>query len=164
MLLRASGDRNNENYNLDSVTSEGIADAGVNNGAFPILVICPNSRSGRGGGERDGGCTWEHLVAGGVERVELQDDAVVGRAADSRTALGPLLNTDQRLVRFQVVDCVRVRLLDAVVEHLDMLLDGELVDAPEDVRGLRVDEGNGVSHGSSGRLRAGQSYLHPLRL
>lgn len=34
MLLRASGDRNNENYNLDSVTSEGIADAGVNNGAF----------------------------------------------------------------------------------------------------------------------------------
>ncbi|MDG1305969.1 MAG: hypothetical protein P8P54_17485 [Pseudomonadales bacterium] len=34
MLLRASGDRNNESYNLDSVTSEGIADAGVNNGAF----------------------------------------------------------------------------------------------------------------------------------
>lgn len=128
----------------------------VDNGAFPILVICPNSRSGRGGGERDGGRTWEHLVAGGVERVELQDDAVVGRAADSRTALGPLLNTDQSLVRFQVVDCVRVGLLDAVVEHLDMLLDGELVDAPEDVRGLRVDEGNGVSHGSSGRLRAGQ--------
>ena len=30
-----------------------------------------------------------------------------------------------------------------------MLLDGELVDAPEDVRGLRVDEGDGVSHGSS---------------
>ena len=128
----------------------------VNNGAFPILVICPNSRSGRGSGERDGGRTWEHLVAGGVERVELQDDAVVGRAADSRKALGPLLDTDKSLVRFQVVDCVRVGLLDAVVEHLDMLLDGELVDAPEDVRGLRVDEGNGVSHGSSGRLRAGQ--------
>ncbi|MDG1909589.1 MAG: hypothetical protein P8I81_12070 [Pseudomonadales bacterium] len=34
MLLRASGDRNNESYNLDSVTSEGIADAGVKNGAF----------------------------------------------------------------------------------------------------------------------------------
>jgi len=34
LLLRASGDRNNESYNLDSVTSEGIADAGVNNGAF----------------------------------------------------------------------------------------------------------------------------------
>ena len=34
MLLRASGDRNNESYNLDSVTSEGISDAGVNNGAF----------------------------------------------------------------------------------------------------------------------------------
>ena len=34
MLLRASGDRNNESYNLDSVTSEDIADAGVNNGAF----------------------------------------------------------------------------------------------------------------------------------
>ena len=30
-----------------------------------------------------------------------------------------------------------------------MLLDGELVDAPEDVRGLRVDEGDGVAHGSS---------------
>lgn len=34
MLLRASGDRNNESYNLDSVTSEDIADAGVYNGAF----------------------------------------------------------------------------------------------------------------------------------
>ena len=34
MLLRASGDRNNENYELDSVTAEGIADAGVENGAF----------------------------------------------------------------------------------------------------------------------------------
>jgi len=34
LLLRASGDRNNESYNLDSVTSEGIADAGVSNGAF----------------------------------------------------------------------------------------------------------------------------------
>ena len=34
MLLRASGDRNNESYNLDSVTSEDITDAGVENGAF----------------------------------------------------------------------------------------------------------------------------------
>lgn len=34
MLLRASGDRNNESYNLDSVTAEGIADAGVKNGDF----------------------------------------------------------------------------------------------------------------------------------
>jgi len=34
LLLRASGDRNNESYNLDSVTAEGIADAGVKNGDF----------------------------------------------------------------------------------------------------------------------------------
>lgn len=38
MLLRASGDRNNESYNLDSVTAEEIADLGVINGAFLMAL------------------------------------------------------------------------------------------------------------------------------
>jgi len=34
LLLRASGDRANEQYNLDSVTAPGIGDTGVTNGKF----------------------------------------------------------------------------------------------------------------------------------
>jgi len=34
LLLRASGDRNNENYILDSVTADKIGESGVGNGEF----------------------------------------------------------------------------------------------------------------------------------